>query len=99
MTKESRPAAANICKALTTATTTGQVITKAVYGSRVQLTGLTCHILTNFKRLENLKLKRKERTRRREYLIYNKYNVCALAGAGIVRALATEVRYKAIPKS
>jgi hypothetical protein len=34
-------------------------------------------ILTNSRSFENLKLKRKERKRRREYVIYNKYNVCA----------------------
>jgi hypothetical protein len=34
-------------------------------------------VLTNFKSFENLKLKRKEKKRRREYIIYNKYNVCA----------------------
>jgi hypothetical protein len=34
-------------------------------------------ILTNFKSFENLKLKRKEKKRRREHVIYNKYNVCA----------------------
>jgi hypothetical protein len=34
-------------------------------------------ILTNFRSFENLKLKRKEQKRRREHVIYNKYNVCA----------------------
>jgi hypothetical protein len=34
-------------------------------------------VLTNFRSFENLKLKRKEKKRRREYIIYNKYNVCA----------------------
>jgi hypothetical protein len=34
-------------------------------------------ILTNFKSFENLKLKRKEKKRRKKHLIYNKYNVCA----------------------
>jgi hypothetical protein len=34
-------------------------------------------ILTNSKSFENLKLKRKEKKRRREHIIYNKYNVCA----------------------
>jgi hypothetical protein len=34
-------------------------------------------ILTNFKSFENLKLKKKEKKRRREHIIYNKYNVCA----------------------
>jgi hypothetical protein len=33
--------------------------------------------LTNSKSFENLKLKRKERKRRGEHLMYNKYNVCA----------------------
>jgi hypothetical protein len=33
-------------------------------------------ILTNSKSFKNLKLKRKEKKRRREYIIYNKYNVC-----------------------
>jgi hypothetical protein len=33
-------------------------------------------ILTNFKSFENLKLKTKEKKRRKEYIIYNKYNVC-----------------------
>jgi hypothetical protein len=33
-------------------------------------------ILTNSKSFENLKLKRKEKKRRREHIIYNKYNVC-----------------------
>jgi hypothetical protein len=32
-------------------------------------------VLTNSKSFENLKLKRKEKKRRREYIIYNKYNV------------------------
>jgi hypothetical protein len=34
-------------------------------------------ILTNFRSFENLKLKKKEKKRRREPIIYNKYNVCA----------------------
>jgi hypothetical protein len=34
-------------------------------------------ILTNSRSFENLKLKRKEKKRRREHIIYNKYNVCA----------------------
>jgi hypothetical protein len=34
-------------------------------------------VLTNSKSFENLKLKRKEKKRRREHIIYNKYNVCA----------------------
>jgi hypothetical protein len=34
-------------------------------------------ILTNSKSFENLKLKRKEKKRRREHIIYNKYNMCA----------------------
>jgi hypothetical protein len=34
-------------------------------------------ILTNSKSFKNLKLKRKEKKRRREHIIYNKYNVCA----------------------
>jgi hypothetical protein len=34
-------------------------------------------VLTNSKSFENLKLKRKERKRRREHVIYNKYNMCA----------------------
>jgi hypothetical protein len=34
-------------------------------------------ILTNFRSFENLKLKKKEKKRRREHVIYNKYNVCA----------------------
>jgi hypothetical protein len=34
-------------------------------------------ILTNSKSFKNLKLKRKERKRKKEYIIYNKYNVCA----------------------
>jgi hypothetical protein len=34
-------------------------------------------ILTNFKSFKNLKLKRKERKRKREHIIYNKYNMCA----------------------
>jgi hypothetical protein len=33
-------------------------------------------VLTNSKSFENLKLKRKEKKRRREHIIYNKYNVC-----------------------
>jgi hypothetical protein len=33
-------------------------------------------ILTNFKSFKNLKLKRKEKKRKREPIIYNKYNVC-----------------------
>jgi hypothetical protein len=33
-------------------------------------------VLTNSRRFENLKLKRKERKRRGEHIIYNKYNVC-----------------------
>jgi hypothetical protein len=33
-------------------------------------------ILTNFRSFENLKLKRKEKKRKREPVIYNKYNVC-----------------------
>jgi hypothetical protein len=34
-------------------------------------------VLTNSRSFENLKLKRKEKKRRREYIIYNKYNICA----------------------
>jgi hypothetical protein len=34
-------------------------------------------ILTNFRSFDNLKLKRKEKKRSREHVIYNKYNVCA----------------------
>jgi hypothetical protein len=34
-------------------------------------------ILTNSKSFENLKLKRKEKKRKREHVIYNKYNICA----------------------
>jgi hypothetical protein len=34
-------------------------------------------VLTNFKSFENLKLKRKEKKKRREPVIYNKYNVYA----------------------
>jgi hypothetical protein len=34
-------------------------------------------ILTDSRSFENLKLKRKERKRRKEYIIYNKYNICA----------------------
>jgi hypothetical protein len=34
-------------------------------------------VLTNSRSFENLKLKRKEKKRRREHIIYNKYNVCA----------------------
>jgi hypothetical protein len=34
-------------------------------------------VLTNFRSFENLKLKRKEKKRKREHIIYNKYNVCA----------------------
>jgi hypothetical protein len=34
-------------------------------------------ILTNSKSFENLKLKGKEKKRRREHIIYNKYNMCA----------------------
>jgi hypothetical protein len=34
-------------------------------------------VLTNSRSFENLKLKRKEKKRRREHVIYNKYNVCA----------------------
>jgi hypothetical protein len=34
-------------------------------------------ILTNFRSFENLKLKRKEKKKRKEHIIYNKYNVCA----------------------
>jgi hypothetical protein len=34
-------------------------------------------VLTNSKSFKNLKLKRKEKKRRREHVIYNKYNVCA----------------------
>jgi hypothetical protein len=33
-------------------------------------------ILTNSRSFENLKLRRKERKRKREHLIYNKYNMC-----------------------
>jgi hypothetical protein len=33
-------------------------------------------ILINSKSFENLKLKRKEKKKKREYIIYNKYNVC-----------------------
>jgi hypothetical protein len=32
-------------------------------------------VLTNSKSFENLKLKRKEKKRRKEHIIYNKYNV------------------------
>jgi hypothetical protein len=34
-------------------------------------------ILTNFKSFENLKLKRKEKKRKKEHIIYNKYNIYA----------------------
>jgi hypothetical protein len=34
-------------------------------------------ILINSRSFENLKLKRKEKKRRKEHIIYNKYNVCA----------------------
>jgi hypothetical protein len=34
-------------------------------------------VLTNSRSFENLKLKRKEKKRRREHVIYNKYNVYA----------------------
>jgi hypothetical protein len=34
-------------------------------------------VLTNSRSFKNLKLKRKEKKRRREHVIYNKYNVCA----------------------
>jgi hypothetical protein len=34
-------------------------------------------ILTNSRSFENLKLKRKEKKRRKKHIIYNKYNVCA----------------------
>jgi hypothetical protein len=34
-------------------------------------------VLTNSRSFENLKLKRKEKKKRREHVIYNKYNVCA----------------------
>jgi hypothetical protein len=34
-------------------------------------------ILTNSRSFENLKLKRKEKKRRKEHIIYNKYNMCA----------------------
>jgi hypothetical protein len=34
-------------------------------------------VLTNSNSFENLKLKRKEKKRKREYVIYNKYNICA----------------------
>jgi hypothetical protein len=34
-------------------------------------------VLTNFKSFKNLKLKRKEKKKRREHVIYNKYNMCA----------------------
>jgi hypothetical protein len=34
-------------------------------------------VLTNSKSFKNLKLKKKEKKRRREHVIYNKYNVCA----------------------
>jgi hypothetical protein len=33
-------------------------------------------VLTNSRSFENLKLKRKKRKKRREYIIYNKYNMC-----------------------
>jgi hypothetical protein len=33
-------------------------------------------VLTNSRSFENLKLKRKEKKRRREHIIYNKYNMC-----------------------
>jgi hypothetical protein len=33
-------------------------------------------ILTNSRSFENLKLKRKEKKKRREHIIYNKYNMC-----------------------
>jgi hypothetical protein len=32
-------------------------------------------VLTNSKSFKNLKIKRKEKKRRREHIIYNKYNV------------------------
>jgi hypothetical protein len=34
-------------------------------------------VLTNSRSFENLKLKREKKKRKREHLIYNKYNVCA----------------------
>jgi hypothetical protein len=34
-------------------------------------------VLTNSKSFENLKLKRKEKKKKREHIIYNKYNMCA----------------------
>jgi hypothetical protein len=34
-------------------------------------------VLTNSRSFENLKLKRKEKKRRKEHIIYNKYNMCA----------------------
>jgi hypothetical protein len=34
-------------------------------------------VLTNSRSFKNLKLRRKEKKRRREPVIYNKYNVCA----------------------
>jgi hypothetical protein len=34
-------------------------------------------VLTNSKSFENLKLKRKEKKKKREPVIYNKYNMCA----------------------
>jgi hypothetical protein len=33
-------------------------------------------VLTNSRSFENLKLKKKEKKKRREHIIYNKYNVC-----------------------
>jgi hypothetical protein len=33
-------------------------------------------VLTNSRSFENLKLKKKEKKRRRKYVIYNKYNIC-----------------------
>jgi hypothetical protein len=33
-------------------------------------------VLTNSRSFKNLKLKRKEKKKKREYIIYNKYNMC-----------------------
>jgi hypothetical protein len=33
-------------------------------------------VLTNSKSFKNLKLKRKEKKKRKEHIIYNKYNMC-----------------------
>jgi hypothetical protein len=55
-----------------------KVITKRLKVSRRRLEQVPeLIVLTNSRSFENLKLKRKEKKRRREHIIYNKYNVCA----------------------